>query len=818
MSRRKYFVMTFLLSLLLALNACQHIPNANLALGKYQQGDRKEAWEMINQELANPTDLSLEDRCETHVAAIQILNGIISDRFAPSDPDAIAKKCYEYVAQNCAAFKRKQAITENLYAHYYILTKRTGAAVSHYKRSLQESSETTFTSIMTEHSLGSVYHEMGQFELRDFHRSKAINMARKYFNTKRNYKYSLDERVEYFEYEKILILRMGNLASMEDRTRAVPEMYQLWEEIKEINKKVSIANPHVVYRTAAQIFAEAGELAFARKLLDEARALTKKYLHKDREIAHLDLQYAEATILGEEGKYKEASALFEDWLNNYYRVTGRKLRANDFRLVGLAHESARNYDLAIDRLESAIKDFEKIRSSFEVRSRGQFLSGLTIGTYWGLIRSYAAKYIKERREDDYERALMAERKLRARQFGELLGIDTMDGSADISSFRLTTDELLLNYVFTDKAIVVFAITSDWHDLYIIPYDLRKFNATLRRIRETLSAPGDPQQFVTDLQSLTPTILKPVLGKLPKINKIIVVPDGYLNGIPFGLLSKSQEHYYPMIMDHEVVLFPSVSYMIYQRSQKGQEKYEKSLFALADPAYGSVTIPQDYRDESKEFYTRALGDFRFFTPLPETRIEVENIAAMLPPNSTTKLYGSEANKMNIKNHPLKGYRYLHFATHGILGNQIPGIFEPALILAAGNSFQDSFLTLSDIEGLKVSSDLVVLSACDTGSGKYYTGEGVMGLGRGFLLAGSRSVLASLWPVSSDATVDFMRIFYKNLLMGKTKSESLRLTQLQFLHGKEIKASIDRGVMVKSKFPVLQDINHPFYWAPFVLIGE
>jgi CHAT domain-containing protein len=115
-------------------------------------------------------------------------------------------------------------------------------------------------------------------------------------------------------------------------------------------------------------------------------------------------------------------------------------------------------------------------------------------------------------------------------------------------------------------------------------------------------------------------------------------------------------------------------------------------------------------------------------------------------------------------------------------------------------------------------MTVLSACDTGSGKYYTGEGVMGLGRGFLLAGSRSVLVSLWPISSDPTVEFMTIYYKHLLSKRTKSESLRLTQLQFLHRKGIRTSVERGILLKAKDIVFEDVTHPFYWAPFVLIGE
>jgi CHAT domain-containing protein len=170
--------------------------------------------------------------------------------------------------------------------------------------------------------------------------------------------------------------------------------------------------------------------------------------------------------------------------------------------------------------------------------------------------------------------------------------------------------------------------------------------------------------------------------------------------------------------------------------------------------------------------------------------------------------------------LEEYRYLHFATHGILGNQIPGIYEPALILAdePENLDQDGFLTLSEVENLKIHSEIKVLSACDTGYGEYFTGEGIMGLSRGFLVAGSNSVIVSLWPVASEATVELMTLFYQNLRSGKSKRDSLRLAQLTMMDKKDLKSYRDRGISVTDKTINSSNMEHPFYWAPFVLIGD
>jgi len=115
-------------------------------------------------------------------------------------------------------------------------------------------------------------------------------------------------------------------------------------------------------------------------------------------------------------------------------------------------------------------------------------------------------------------------------------------------------------------------------------------------------------------------------------------------------------------------------------------------------------------------------------------------------------------------------------------------------------------------------MAVLSACDTGSGKYFTGEGIMGLSRGFLLAGSRSVIVSLWPVASEATVELMTLFYQNLRSGKTKEASLRLAQLAMMDSRNVTTYRERSIKVAGRAISGTHDIHPFYWAPFVMIGE
>jgi CHAT domain-containing protein len=141
------------------------------------------------------------------------------------------------------------------------------------------------------------------------------------------------------------------------------------------------------------------------------------------------------------------------------------------------------------------------------------------------------------------------------------------------------------------------------------------------------------------------------------------------------------------------------------------------------------------------------------------------------------------------------RYVHFATHGILG--LDKGKQPALVLnLVGNDKEDGFLEMDEITNLRLNADLVVLSACHTGQGRMHRGEGVTGLARAFLYAGSKGVVCSLWSVDDQETANLMVDFYRHLQKGQSAPEALRSVQLAMIRvGKA-----------------------PFYWAPFIVIGE
>jgi CHAT domain-containing protein len=180
-------------------------------------------------------------------------------------------------------------------------------------------------------------------------------------------------------------------------------------------------------------------------------------------------------------------------------------------------------------------------------------------------------------------------------------------------------------------------------------------------------------------------------------------------------------------------------------------------------------------------------------------EVKNIASFFKEGNAEIYLRENATEENVKRAgELKKFNYIHFATHGFIDEAKPD-FSSLVLTKNNNSEEDGLLHATEIFNLKLNADLVVLSACQTGLGKLIRGEGMVGLTRAFMYAGTPTVMVSLWSVSDVSTVTLMGEFYRNLVIEKLgKTDALRKAQLTMLSDEKF--------------------AHPFYWAPFVLIGD
>jgi len=272
---------------------------------------------------------------------------------------------------------------------------------------------------------------------------------------------------------------------------------------------------------------------------------------------------------------------------------------------------------------------------------------------------------------------------------------------------------------------------------------------------------------------------------------------------------SGEDVVPLLANNEIVNLPSATTLgIIRQEQATRKTAPKAIAILADPVFSSdderVKSRQQQTDSSlqQQLLDRSAreADIGVWKRLPGTRTEAEAIMALVPDSERVHGFDFAANREMITNPELSNYRIIHLATHGLLNSTNPELSGVVLSLfdEQGDS-QNGFLRLHDVFNLNLPAELVVLSACQTGLGQEVKGEGLVGLTRGFMYAGSPRVLVSLWNVSDAATAEMMKRFYRNMLQeGLSATAALRAAQLEMQQETQWKA--------------------PYYWAAFTLQGE
>ncbi len=281
-----------------------------------------------------------------------------------------------------------------------------------------------------------------------------------------------------------------------------------------------------------------------------------------------------------------------------------------------------------------------------------------------------------------------------------------------------------------------------------------------------------------------------------IKKIIIIPDDILSTISFESLLTDSVKYsrdlnfekLPYLINRYTVIYNYSATLLHQIKNKslnytGKQKF---LFALA-PVFGPNN-PQEYNNNS-------------VSTLPGTKEEIQKIAELCSQYNLDfdTLTNKKANEYLFKKYINKyNYKILHIATHGFVNFENPNLSALTFSKDPGN-IEDGLLYSGEIYSLKIPSELVVLSACETARGKISKGEGVIGLSRAFIYAGTKNLIISLWKVSDIATTQEMEYFYKNLLKNQNFNYS------QALHNAKLN-------MINSHFA------HPFFWSSFILIGE
>jgi CHAT domain-containing protein/tetratricopeptide (TPR) repeat protein len=381
---------------------------------------------------------------------------------------------------------------------------------------------------------------------------------------------------------------------------------------------------------------------------------------------------------------------------------------------------------------------------------------------------------------------------------------------------LADHSLVLVYSLGEQESFLFAVSRDGYRVAKLPRSSDIAESVEKLIAAITDGAGASlEKYRAQAVKLYRELILPVGELLADKRELIIIADDILHRLPFeALISpsianepavRSDYSKWPyLVRQFSISYAPSVTVLAnLSDHHEGAGAMQKAFVAYADPNYDQRNVPAIVS------LFRSAGDGQQWKlgRLPYSRYEVEEIAKLFAKGQADLYFKDSAREENVKaKDRLSQYRIVHFSAHGLVNEKRPRFSSIVLSLPKvdkqGNplSEEDGLLSFYEILNLKLNADLVVLSACQTGMGKEIKGEGMMGLMRAFMYAGTPSVVVSLWNVNDRSAADLMIRFYKHLWRPGSeklnKAEALRKAQLEV---------IDLG-------------NKPYHWAPFILVGK
>ena len=603
---------------------------------------------------------------------------------------------------------------------------------------------------------------------------------------------------------------LGAIAANQGKYPQASQSYQ-----QSLSSIKQLDNPQLQQKLNAQTLNNLASTTHASRNYD--RALD--YYQKSLQIAQTNnLAALEGTIVSGIGSvylsldnYPEAKKNLELGLLKAQKSGDRLLEAESLHNLGYAQWKLNQLPEAETRFRDAIAIRESMREGLKDLD--------VISLFDTQLQSYPLLRRVLIAQNKPEAALEVAEAERARAFIELLATRLTPEEASKDALRQQTtppnieqikaiarqhNATLVEYAFIadDKFIAQGKLHGDYQQIYIWvvqPTGEVNFKA-VQLSPQQAEAIVNAGNWSTDWQNRTSTIeedelftsftalhralynvlIEPIASYLPTSAEelVIFLPQSELFQISFAALQDANQTY--LIEKHSILTAPSIQVLefTYQQRQRLRNNNNNQVLVVGNPVMPTEIVAPG---------ANVLLDL---LPLPGAETEARTIAQIL---QTTQIIGQAATEFAIKQQ-ISNARLVHLATHGLLDDFTNSGIPGAIALAPGNG-EDGVLTSNEILDLQLNAELVVVSACDTGRG-LVTRDGVVGLSRSLIAAGTPSIALSLWEIYDNSTAVLMQEFYIQLKSNQNKAQALRLAMLK----------------TKQEFP------HPINWGAFTLIGE
>jgi CHAT domain-containing protein/thioredoxin-like negative regulator of GroEL len=550
---------------------------------------------------------------------------------------------------------------------------------------------------------------------------------------------------------------LGNLGNVHLQTHQAASAVRDFQEAVGIAKSIDAKSD--VARWVGRLslaFTEQQKWAEAESSNREAESLTTS-LHQPNNLLYLKMNAA--AIANGLGKPEEAARLYRELIARASAVPYLEWNAH-VRLGSLLADERQFRDANVE-YERGLAVLEQVRSTL-IHDDYRL-------TYQDALMEFFKDYVDLLvLEKENDRALQIADSSRARLLAEKLGLDNNAMGemrpAALQSYASRHGEVLVSYWLAPRRSFVWTVSSSGIHMKTLPGQkeiedlVRTYQTSIQDLRDPV-ADGMPQA-----ERLSQVLLGPIQGDLAGARRVVIVPDGGLHALNLETLPVPGTNRY-WIDDAEISLAPSLS-MLVEAPPRNREK--PSLLLIGAPNAAGAEYPE----------------------LPAAKSEIEAIRSRFAERNPVIRMGPDATPQGFLDAMPGRFSMIHFAAHAETNSQSP--LESAIILSrSGERFK---LYARDIAALKLSADLVTISACRSAGARSYGGEGLVGFTWAFLRSGARSVIAGLWDVSDLSSSELIPALYQELASGKQPAAALRQAKRTLLH---------------SAGPY----RKPYYWAPF-----